>query len=168
MSRRAPLIAGGLLFALLATGCGVRPTDVINGRPAVSGPAEGTGIYLLSQGQVVLAIRSMKPPSPPLSLSPAETLALLAQGPTESERSAGITSDVPTDLVPANVGPTADGNGVTVTVASAVKPLSPLAVDQIACTVADALARSAQGRSFAPVTLAGPDGTRPARTCPVT
>ncbi|MEU5909475.1 hypothetical protein [Micromonospora sp. NPDC047527] len=163
--RRALLVAVGLLFALLATGCGVRPSEVINGRPAVTGPSEGTGIYLIADGQVALVIRQTKTPSPPLS--PAATLALLAKGASETERSAGLTSEVPADLVPADVGPTVDGPGVTVTVAGAVLPLSPLAADQLVCTVADAVARTAQGTSFAPVTLVGPDGTRPARTCPL-
>ena len=70
------LLAGGLLLTLLAAGCGVRPSAVITGRPPVSGPARGTGLYLLAQGELVLVLRPVN-----TDPSPAAALPLLAAGP---------------------------------------------------------------------------------------
>ena len=160
------LLAVGLLFALLAAGCGVRPSAVITGRSAVSGPSGGTGVYLLSDGELALVLRPSKiGPSP--TLSPADTLALLAAGPTESERNAGFTSEVPAGIAPAGVTPSADQSGITVKTTVPVLSLSTLAADQIICTVAGAVASTGQGTSFAPVTLVGPDGARPPWPCPL-
>ncbi|MFF5180227.1 hypothetical protein ACFY2Q_19565 [Micromonospora sp. NPDC000316] len=162
--RRAQLLAVGLLLALLATGCGVLPTDVINGRPAVTGQSGSVGVYLIADGQVALAIRPTKTPSPS-SPPPAEVLAMLAQGPSDAERRVGLTSEVPAGVTPATVGPTTDG--LTVRLTGAVRSLSPLAVDQIVCTAVDAATAAGQGQFFVPVTLVGPDGTRPAQACPL-
>ncbi|SIM80163.1 hypothetical protein [Micromonospora cremea] len=157
-------LAGALLLTLLATGCGVRPSDVITGRSATSGPAVGVGLYLLSHGRLALVIRGTKG----ITASPEQTLGMLAAGPDEFERSQGLASEVPVGLVPATpVTATADGPGVTVTMTGAVRPLSAVAADQIICTVADALALAGQGDSFVPVTIAGPDGVRPPRSCPI-
>ncbi|MBQ0904454.1 hypothetical protein [Micromonospora sp. U21] len=157
-------LAGGLLFALLATGCGVRPSDVITGRSATSGPAVGVGLYLLSHGQLALVIRETKG----ITASPEQTLGMLAAGPDDSERSQGLVSEVPVGLVPATpVTATADGPGVTVTMTGAVLPLSAAAADQIICTVATAVTLTGQVDSFAPVTIAGPDGVRAPRSCPI-
>ncbi|MFY1615846.1 hypothetical protein [Micromonospora sp. WMMD736] len=162
MSRRRgawAAVAAGLLVAVLTAGCGVRPTDVITGRSAVSGPSAGVGIYLIADGELALAIRPLKNAPAPL----AETLVLLAAGPDDSERDAGLTSEVPSDIGPAAVTPSADQPGVTVRMKGAVLPLSTLAVNQIVCTVALA----GQQDSYAPVTLVGPDGTRPPWSCPL-
>ncbi|SCF08136.1 hypothetical protein GA0070607_5288 [Micromonospora coriariae] len=159
------LLTGGLLLTLLATGCGVRPSDVITGRSATTGPAAGVDIYLLSHGRLALVIRETKERS---MVSPEKTLGMLAAGPDESERSQGLVSEVPAGLVPASpVKPNLDGSGVTVTMTGAVLPLTAAAADQIICTLADALAPTGQGDSFSPVTIAGPDGARPPRPCPI-
>ncbi|MET8281594.1 hypothetical protein [Micromonospora sp. NPDC005174] len=153
------LVAGGLLLTLFTAGCGVRPSGVITGRSAVSGPSGGGGVYLISDGELALVLRPAKG-APPL---PAETLALLAAGPTDTERSAGFTSEVPTDLAPTTVTSSVDEPGITVKTPTPVLPLSTLAANQIICTVA--FADSAV--SPAPVTLVGPDGTRPPWSCPL-
>lgn len=153
------LLAVGLLVTLLTAGCGVRPSVVITGRSAVSGPSGGSGIYLISNGELALVIRPAKGVPP----APVETLALLAAGPTEAERSAGFTSEVPTEVVPVSLTPSVDEPGVEVRMKGAVLPLSTLAANQIICTAAFA---SPQG-SYAPVTLVGPDGVRPAWSCPL-
>ncbi|MFG3557172.1 hypothetical protein ACGGAQ_22570 [Micromonospora sp. NPDC047557] len=155
------LLAGGLLLTLLTAGCGVRPSDVITGRSAVSGPSAGTGLYLISHGQLTLVLRGTKPGLAPSS--PADTLALLAAGPTPSERKAGLSSEVPSDAAPAKVAPSVDEPGITVTMPGAVLPLSTVAANQIICTVVFAMPE----RSATPVTLVGPDGTRPPWPCPL-
>ncbi|MEV4656970.1 hypothetical protein [Micromonospora sp. NPDC049301] len=158
------LLAGVLLLTLLATGCGVRPSGVITGRSATTGPAVGAGLYLLSDGRLALVIRETKGNI----VSPEQTLDALAAGPDESERRQGLVSEVPAGLVAASpVTATADGSGLTVTMTGAVLPLSAAAADQIICTVAEAIALTGGGDGFAPVTIAGPDGARPPRSCPV-
>ncbi|MEU4551775.1 hypothetical protein EV382_2164 [Micromonospora violae] len=158
------LLAGGLLLStLLAAGCGVRPSDVITGRSAVSGPAQGFGLYLVAQGDIVLVVR-------PARAVPdtATILALLAAGPAENERRQGFTSEVPAGFDPVTVTPTADQtDGVTVRTATAARALSVNAVHQIVCTAADAAARTGLATSTGPVTIVGPDGARPPRRCPI-
>ncbi|MEU4475890.1 hypothetical protein [Micromonospora sp. NPDC023888] len=162
MTRRA-LLACGVLLTLLATGCGVRPSDVITGRPAVSGQAQGTGLYLLAEGELVLVLRPA-----PQDASPASTLALLAAGPQENERSQGFTSEVPAGFDAVTVTSGADrSGGLTVRTTGPARSLSSKAADQIICTVADAAGRSGLAESFAPVTIVGSDGARPARPCPI-
>ncbi|MGI5520389.1 hypothetical protein ACQEUX_05495 [Micromonospora sp. CA-259024] len=161
-TRRA-FLAGAMLLTLLATGCGVRPSGVITGRPAVSGPSRGIGLYLLSQGELTLVLRPSKADAPP-----AETLVLLAAGLDESERSQGFTSEVPVDVAPVMVTPGADrSGGLTVRTTSAARSLSANAADQIICTVADAAARIGLATTFAEVTIVGPDGARKPRPCPI-
>ncbi|MET8045787.1 hypothetical protein ABZU25_33565 [Micromonospora sp. NPDC005215] len=163
MSRRA-LLAAGVLLTLLATGgCGVRPSDVITGRPAVSGPSQGIELYLLAEGQLVLVLRPAAQ-----GASPADTLALLAAGPQENERSQGFTSEVPAGLDPVTVTSGANrSGGLTVRTTGAAQSLSSEAADQVICTVADAAAQSGLAESFAPVAIVGSDGARPARPCPI-
>ncbi|MEV4215294.1 hypothetical protein [Micromonospora sp. NPDC049662] len=162
MSRRRgarALLGVALLVALLTAGCGVRPSDVITGRSAVSGPFTGRGLYLISDGELALVVRPVKNvPGPPL-----ETLVLLVSGPTEAERSAGLTSEVPADAAPVSMTPSTDEPGITVRFKGAVLPLSTLAANQIICTVALA----GQQPTSAPVTLVGSDGTRPPWSCPI-
>ncbi|MET8359250.1 hypothetical protein [Micromonospora sp. NPDC005171] len=158
------LLAGGLLLGtLLTAGCGVRPSAVITGRPAVSGPGQGVGLYLVAQGELVLVLRSVN-----AGASPSEALALLAAGPQQNERSQGLTSDVPTGLTPVvEVTPGAGQIGaLTVRITGTARALAPTASDQIICTVADAAAQNGLVGSSAPVTIVGSDGAQPARRCP--
>ncbi|MGC5290554.1 hypothetical protein [Micromonospora sp. DT231] len=163
MTRRA-LLAGGVLLTLLATGgCGVRPSEVITGRPAVSGPSRGVGLYLLGDGELVLVLRPAS-----ADASPANALALLAAGPLGSERGQGLTSEVPAGLDPVTVTSGADGSGdLTVRTTGAARSLSPRAADQIICTVADAAAQVGLAGNSTPVAVVGSDGARPARPCPL-
>lgn len=163
MTRRH-LLAWLVLIALLTTGCGVRPTGVITGGPAPTGrafarpgepeppePASAT-LYFLAGSELTPVLRRTRGP-----LSPTQTLVLLQQGPDITN----LTSDVPTDLDPVSVTADASGN-VEVVVSADVTALSADAVDQIVCTVGDALSTTA------PVTLTSDAGTRGPRTCPLT
>ncbi|MBG6065234.1 hypothetical protein [Micromonospora ureilytica] len=165
------LLAGGLLLGtLLAAGCGVRPSAVITGRPAVSGPGQGVGLYLLAQGELVLVLRSATAEPAPAepAPAPADSLALLAAGPEENERRQGLTSEVPAGLDPVTVTSAADqSGGLTVRTTTAARALSVNAVNQIVCTVADAAAQTGFTSSSASVTIVGPDGARPPQRCPI-
>ncbi|MEU1588243.1 hypothetical protein [Micromonospora sp. NPDC005710] len=157
---RALLVGVLLLGTLLATGCGVRPSAVITGRSAVSGPSQGVGLYLIGQGELVLVLRPMAP-----DLSPATALALLAAGPQDNERAQGLTSELPSGLDPVTVTPAADQSGLSVRISGPVRGLSANATDQIICTVADAAAQVGLAASVVPVGIVGSDGAQPARRC---
>ena len=128
---RGPLRQLGLvaLVLTLLTACGVRPTDPIPGLEAPSGPVENTSpsLFWVSEGRVVAVSRSEG------SLSGFDVVALLAQGPTNSEQARGLTTEVPFDAAPATVDRVA--NGLDVNLSSEVSQLSPAAVQQIVCTL---------------------------------
>jgi hypothetical protein len=166
MTRRH-LLAWVVLIAVLSAGCGVRPSGVITGGPAPTGPAlgrpgsapgpaQGTALYFLADSSLTLVLRPARQ-----RLSPTQTLALLQDGPNGDERAENVTSEVPTGLDPVTVTTDASGN-VEVVVSADVTTLSATAVDQIVCTVRDALSTTA------PITLTSDATTRGPRICPLT
>jgi hypothetical protein len=155
MTRRHRL-AWVVLVAVLNAGCGVRPSGVITGLPAPTVQARGAALYFLANSSLTPVLR----PAPP-RLSPTQTLALLQHGPNGDERAANLTSEVPTGLDPVTITTDASGN-VDVVVSVDVTTLSTTAVDQIVCTVRDALSTTA------PITLTSDAATRGPRICPLT
>lgn len=132
LARRA--LVAGLLPLVTVAGCGVRPSGVITGGDPPHGGVQPTTttitLYLVRNGQLSAVTRPGGPP-----LSPADTLALLAAGPTASEQAHGLTSDVPTAAGPFSV--TADPTGhVVVTPSTPARQLSTMAIAQIVCTAA--------------------------------
>ena len=150
------LLALVVLVAVLSAGCGVRPSAVITGGPAPTAPAEGANLYFLANSSLILVRRSTHQ-----HLSPTQTLALLQSGPGSDEQPANLTSEVPTKLDPVTVTTDASGNADVVVTAD-VTTLSTKAVDQIVCTVRDALSTTA------PITLTSNTATRGPQTCPLT
>jgi hypothetical protein len=118
-----------LLCLAVLTACGIRPTDPIPGLAAPTGPVENTApsVFWALNGSVVPIGR------PEGSLTGFDVIALLAQGPTDAERSRGLTTEVPFDAVPATVDRAS--NGLDVTLSTDVSQLSPVAVRQIVCTL---------------------------------
>jgi hypothetical protein len=166
MTRRH-LLAWVVLIAMLNAGCGVRPSGVITGGPAPTGPAlvrpgappargEGADLYFLADSSLTPVHRPTR-----LRPSPTQTLAMLQDGPNGEERAANLTSEVPAGLDTVTVTTDASGN-VEVVVSADVTKLSATAVDQIVCTVRDALATTA------PITLTSGAASRGPRTCPLT
>jgi hypothetical protein len=155
MTRRH-LLAWVVLIAVLNAGCGVRPSGVITGNPAPAAPAEGATLYFLANSSLMRVLRPT-----PQHLSPTQTLALLQDGPNRDERAESLTSEVPTGLDPVTVTIDASGN-VDVVVSADVTTLSTTAIDQIVCTVHDALSTTA------PITLTSDAATRGPRICPLT
>jgi len=127
-----------LATALLATACGVRPSDVILGGPAPTATST-IPVFWVSDGHV----------TPVLRPDSGSGLALLATGPTTAEAEQGYTTEVPAGIVFGTAGS-------TVTVSVDVTSLSTNAVDQIVCTAATG-----------DVTLVGGGQTRGPLTCPV-
>ena len=155
MTRRH-LLACVVLIAIFAAGCGVRPSGVIRGGSAPTGQAEGATLYFLANSSLTPVLRPTRQP-----LWPTQTLELLQTGPNSDERAANLTSEVPTGLDPVTV--TTDPSGTVDVVLSAdVTTLSTAAVDQIVCTVRDALGTTA------PITLTSDAATRGPQLCPLT
>lgn len=122
-----------LLLVTLATclaSCGIRPTEVIAGLEAPTGPVENTSpsLFFVQSGGALAATSR-----PSGSLSGTDVVALLAQGPTEAERTRGLTTEVPVDAAPAFVDRVA--NGLDVTLSTDVSLLSDVAVQQVVCTL---------------------------------
>ncbi|MBP2703852.1 hypothetical protein JOL79_08540 [Microbispora sp. RL4-1S] len=156
MRTRLAMLAAGLVSLVAAAGCGVRPSDAISAGAPPSGPvAPPTTItlYLVKNGRLSAVTRR----SGPLFL--ADTLALLAAGPTTTERAHGLTSDVPPGAGPFSV--TAAPGRLAVTPSTPAGELSTLAVEQIACTTAATMPDSPVR-----VTVVGAEERSPARsTC---
>lgn len=136
-----------LVVVLLLAGCGVRPSDVVEGGPAPT-IASGATVFLVSGGHVTPVLR----PNPDSS----DLLALLAAGPTAAERDQGYTSEVPPGVVLTVISAPGAAT-VEVSVSQDVRSLSAPAVDQIVCTAA----------AGSPVTLVGGRDSRGPQVCPV-
>ncbi|MFJ7627825.1 hypothetical protein ACIQZN_15145 [Streptomyces sp. NPDC097595] len=169
---------GALLpVLLLATGCGIRATDVVEaGEPATVevAPAgqRGALVYFVSSSsasRLMPVIRTIIPPDgveggayednrPNGASAP---LYLLFEGPTRSEREAGLRSELPSGQVKAAVELSADG--VKATVNLPVTGLSQAARQQIVCTAATA---STADRTEV-VTVTGTDGVIGPTRCAV-
>ncbi|MEU7747846.1 hypothetical protein [Nonomuraea sp. NPDC049158] len=155
------LLAAGLVSLVAVAGCGVRPSEVISvGYPpsgAVAPPSKIT-LYLVKNGRLSAVTR----PGPPKSQ--ANTLALLAAGPTASEQAHGLTTDVPPEVGPFSVT-AAPGRGpgdLMVTLSTPAGELSALAIEQIICTAA-AMAPERPGQ----VTVVGAGPGVGSRICPM-
>jgi hypothetical protein len=91
---------------------------------------------------------------------PADTLALLADGPTAGERAHGFTTDVPPEAGPFSV--TAESAGhLVVTLSTPAGELSTPAVGQIVCTAA-----ATTPENSAQVTVVGAGQSVGPQNCP--
>ncbi|WP_406456784.1 hypothetical protein OG782_31535 [Streptomyces sp. NBC_00876] len=165
---RAWRALGALLPAVvLAAGCGIRATDVVEaGEPAIVqvGPAgqQGTVLYFVSSSSaarvlpVVRLDRSQEGSGVYGGATPAggaeRALDMLMAGPSKAEQDAGLRSELPTRRIALTVELSAQG--VQVTLDAEVTGLSEPARQQLFCTAAQA--RTAD-RGEA-VTVTGTDG----------
>ncbi|MET7855774.1 hypothetical protein ABZS81_00815 [Streptomyces sp. NPDC005318] len=174
--RRLRALGALLPFVLLAPGCGIQSTDVVEvGDPAtaevVPGRNQGTLLYFISPSArdgVLPVVRAAGIPQEQASsgagdvrLDSAKTLALLSTGPTLAERTAGLRTELP--MVSGEIRVESDRGGIRVRLPSPVTKLSGLARQQLICTVAHAPG-SPQG---AEVTLSGTDGSVGPEHCSV-
>lgn len=148
------VLAAGLVSVVAMAGCGVRPSGVITGGDPPSGAVVPITLYLVTNGELIAVTRPGGP------LSQADTLALLAAGPTAREQADGLTTDVPPEAGPFSV--TAEPAGrLVVTVSTPASELSTLALEQIVCTAA-----ATAPESPAQVTVVGAERGVDARNCP--
>lgn len=154
---RARLLVAGLVSLVALTGCGVQPSGVITGAAPPSGRAEPatTILYLVSNDR----LSPVRRPGGPLSQ--ADTLALLAAGPTDEERANGLTTAVPPEVAPFSVAASPSGR-IVVTLSTPANGLSRVAVAQIVCTAAAAALASP---TQVTVLGAGQEGHGP-QSCP--
>jgi hypothetical protein len=158
-TRRRALLAALALLVALAAGCGVRPSVVITGGAAPVGPARGVGLFFVADHRLVLVLR---PTMPAGAIDNA--LALLLAGPDPTEQKLGYRTEIPADAGPAETT-SSDPSGTRVQLSGGVTALSPTAVDQIVCTVRNAIPDGGPTDGAAVVTLVGPDGSRGPLTC---
>ncbi|MYW08536.1 hypothetical protein GT034_09275 [Streptomyces sp. SID2563] len=166
---RGRRVLGALLpVLLLATGCGIRATDVVEaGEPATVevAPAgeHGALVYFVSSSsasRLMPVVRSISPPEGVDGGISADNrlggvsaaLYLLFEGPTRAERDAGLRSELPSGRMKAAVELSADG--VKATIDIPVIGLSEAARQQLVCTAATA--RTADRTEV--VTVTGTDG----------
>ncbi|MEU8382310.1 hypothetical protein, partial [Streptosporangium sp. NPDC048865] len=132
-ARRA--LAAGLVSLAVVAGCGVQPSDVIPAGPPPSGrvaPATTITLYLVRNGRLDAVTRPAPGGRP---LFEADTLSLLAAGPTEGEKARGFTTEVPSGAGPFSVTAGPEGR-LVVTLSVPAGDLPALAVGQIVCTAA--------------------------------
>jgi hypothetical protein len=151
------VLAAGLVSLVAVAGCGVRPSDVIPAGDPPSGavaPTTTITLYLVKNGRLSAVTR------PGRRLSQADTLALLAAGPTAREQAHGLTTDVPPEAGPFSVTAKPAGH-LVVNLSTPAGELSTLAVEQIVCTAAATVPESP-----VQVTVAGAGQGEPTRsTC---
>ncbi|MFJ6433372.1 hypothetical protein [Streptomyces sp. NPDC091416] len=167
-----------LPLVLLAAGCGIRATEVVEaGEPAIVqvAPAGELGMVLYfvsssSAARLMPVVRYAEPSGrgsgtgsygdmPPVGASKA--LALLFAGPSRAERDAGLRSELPSNRVKMSVE--LSEQGVRVTLNTPVTRLSEPARQQLFCTAAQA--RTAD--RGATVTVTGTDGVIGPANCSV-
>ncbi|MFD7942976.1 hypothetical protein [Streptomyces sp. NPDC059744] len=172
--RRGRVLGALLPLALLATGCGIRSTDVVEvGDPATvqvaPGAQHGTVLYFISPSSPGGLLPVVRPVDNPSATSGAgddgrtrgKQLALLFQGPSRAEREAGLRSELP--MGSGQVSVTTSQEGVRVRLASGVNQLSELARQQLICTVA----YESGAQQGATVTVFGSDGSIGPARCSV-
>ena len=152
------MLAAGLVSLVAVAGCGVRPSGVITGGDPPSGAVEPTTtitLYLVKNGRLSAVTRPGGRP-----MFQADTLALLAAGPTAGEQAHGLTTDVPPEAGPFSVTAKPAGH-LAVTLSTPAGELSTLAVEQIVCTAA-----ATAPESPAQVTVVGAGQRVGPRSCP--
>ncbi|WP_214324803.1 hypothetical protein [Nonomuraea sediminis] len=152
------MLAACLVSLVAVAGCGVRPSDVIRAGAPPSGrvaPTTKITLYLVKNGRLSAVTRPSDRP-----VFQADTLALLAAGPTARERAHGFTTDVPREAGPFSLTAKPAGH-LVVTLSAAAGELSTLAVEQIVCTAA-----ATSPERPAQVTVIGAGQSIDPRNCP--
>lgn len=153
------VLPAALVSLVAVAGCGVQPSDAIRaGDPPSGGVAPNTTItlYLVKNGRLSAVTR----PAGGRPRFRADTLALLAAGPTAREQAHGFTTEVPPEAGPFSVTVKPAGH-MMVNPSTPAGELSPLAVEQIVCTAA-----ATSPESAARVTVVGAGKDVDPRSCP--
>ena len=161
-------VAACVTAAALLGGCGVQQTDVIEaGGPATVGVYPGNKqrmllFFLSSEGRLLPVSRWAESSE----LSPMDTkpmpvpkvLGALFAGPSDSERKAGLHTELPQLKGPTETK--TDLSELVIVFPFAVRPLEATALQQVVCTTA-----FATGDGSTEVIIAGKDGALPSAHC---
>ncbi|MFD9792283.1 hypothetical protein ACFWXK_15180 [Streptomyces sp. NPDC059070] len=156
-SRATALVLSALL---LATGCGIQASGVVEVGDAatakvVPSDSDSTTLYLKGPAGLLPVVR------PGVTrAAPGNALLLLLKGPTDSERAAGLTTELPNYY--GSIVVNTNGDEIRVVIPRAVRDFSALARRQLVCTAAHAAQRG--GRIL--VTVQGTDTTHGPEQCP--
>jgi hypothetical protein len=137
MNRTRRALAVLAVTSLLA-GCGITPTDVMDGGEPAIGFRPSTRLYFVSGSRLRVAIRPI--PWPPLK----DTIKLLFDGPNAGERARGLVSELQPGGIPIKV--TSGQAKVHISLplpkpmAVPQRPGLRLWIGQLTCTAASALA----------------------------
>ncbi|MFE7706519.1 hypothetical protein ACFU6I_12125 [Streptomyces sp. NPDC057486] len=164
--RRLRALVALMAFALPVTGCGIRASDVVEvGDPATvdvaAGSRDGTLLYFVSSsspGTLLPVVRQIDMSTASsgtgdLKGSSGKALVLLFEGPSRTERDAGMSTELPRSHVGLSMA--VSRNGVLVRLGGPVTGLSGLAQQQLICTAV----HSGVPDPGAAVTLSGTDGS---------
>ncbi|WP_330299381.1 hypothetical protein [Streptomyces sp. NBC_00503] len=164
--RTAAAAAALLGPLLLATGCGIATTGVVEsggaGTMNVGGPQSALVYFLSPEG----ALRPVTVTDLPQT-SVSATLATLLNGPNDTARAAGLTTELPAPdskgfaegVIKFGVGD--NGKDVRVVLPFPIAPLSALARRQVACTVDSAVSRTPEPE----ILLVGSEGKQERVAC---
>ncbi|MCX4782994.1 hypothetical protein [Streptomyces sp. NBC_01264] len=142
--RRAAAAAALTVPLLLATGCGIATTGVVeSGRAGTvklaTAPDPGLLYFIAPDGALVPVPVSDRMQRPDIGF----TIGVLLEGPGEAAREAGLTTEIPvreirsadgTGYARAAVKSDSDGKTLRVVLPIPVEPLSGAALRQLACT----------------------------------
>lgn len=151
---RAALLLPALF---LLAGCGIRSTDVVEvGDPAFAqvvptGP-DGTTLYFKGPNGLLPVVRAGQ--------APDNAVMLLLSGPTEAEKDAGLTTELPHYY--GVMALSRDSTSVRIRLERAVLDFPEIARQQLVCTAAHAV----PGDRRVTVTVNGSDGQLGPATCP--
>ncbi|MEU0833485.1 hypothetical protein [Streptomyces sp. NPDC005969] len=157
-----------MTFALLATGCGIRASDVVEvGDPATvevtPGSRQGMLLYFISSSspgtllpvvrQTGIPVQGVSSGTGDLTSWAGKPLVLLFGGPSRAEMNAGLATELPPSH--GGLSLTLTRSGVLVRLDIPVAGLSGLAQQQLICTAV----HSGVPDPGAAVTLSGTDGS---------
>ncbi|MBJ3806885.1 hypothetical protein JGB26_07085 [Streptomyces flavofungini] len=130
----------GLTLVLLLTGCGVRPTGVLDGGESAGGLTKGLRLYFVSQAGRLEGVS--RPDLPAYKVTdPKGVIKLLLGGPDDAERDSGLTTLLGRN---GSYDATVDGDDVTVHVPPGELIGSPVQdrnlTGQLVCSIARARA----------------------------
>ncbi|MFK8907261.1 hypothetical protein [Streptomyces sp. YS-3] len=160
---RAARLAALCAALLLATGCGIRSTDVVEvGDPAYvratpTVPSSVTLYFKGPEGGVLPVVRPGQQEQ-----SPGNAVVLLLSGPTQAEKDAGLSTELPNYY--GGMTLSREGAGVHMRLERAVRDFPAVARRQLVCTAAHAVTQ-VPSRSVS-VTVAGTDGELAPAQCP--
>lgn len=153
-----------LASAMLAAGCGIQPTGVIQAGPGpqIRGtestrPPGVMTLYFVADGRVTPVDR------PAVGVATPETaIALLLKGPTADESALGFTTFVPYEVDRVQVFP---GNPPIISLPFSAYKLSGQAVNQLVCTATAAYSARDTPLISPGMNVSGPDGQTYFQAC---